>query len=72
MHCALSTSCKTKMAESNTSKAPRERNVNFTFIESNLISELVTEQPNLVKSKHSMDVTNIKKAGDVGGCNKKG
>ena len=49
------------MADSNTSKAPRERKGNFTFTESNMISELVTEQLNLVKGKHSMEVTNIKK-----------
>jgi hypothetical protein len=49
------------MADSNTSKAPRKRKGNFTFTESNLISELVTEQLNLVKGKHSMEVTNIKK-----------
>jgi hypothetical protein len=52
-----------KLFDSNTSKAPRERKVNFTFTESNLISELVTEQLNLVKGKHSMEVTNIKKQG---------
>ena len=60
MHCTLSISCK-KMAVSNTSKAPRERKGNFTFTESNMISELVTEQLDLVKGKHSMEVTNIKK-----------
>ena len=49
------------MADNNTSKASRERKVNCTFTESNLVSELVTEQLNLVKGKHSMEVTNIKK-----------
>ena len=60
MHCTLSTYCQ-KMADSNTSKASREWKGNFTFTESNLICVLLTEQLNLVKGKHSMEVTNIKK-----------
>jgi hypothetical protein len=60
------------MTDSNTSKVPRERKGNFTFAESNLISELVTGQLNLVKGKHSMVVTIIKKPGDGGRCNQMG
>ena len=49
------------MADNTTTKTPRERKMNFTIAESNLISELVTEEMELLKGKHSVEITNVKK-----------
>ncbi|CAG2185375.1 unnamed protein product [Mytilus edulis] len=49
------------MAANVSAKTTRERKLNFTAIESNLISELATTHLELLQGKHSPEVTNAKK-----------
>ncbi|CAC5367826.1 unnamed protein product [Mytilus coruscus] len=49
------------MAENMSVKSTRERKLNFTATESNLISELATTHLDLLQGKHSPEVTNAKK-----------
>ena len=49
------------MAANVSSKTSRERKLNFTAVESNLISELATTHLELLQGKHSPEVTNAKK-----------
>ncbi|CAG2231520.1 unnamed protein product [Mytilus edulis] len=49
------------MAANVSSKTSRQRKLNFTAVESNLISELATTHLELLQGKHSPEVTNAKK-----------